>query len=246
MRRRSAAVILLALSAPALAPAASPAPGTLTPAEARLESSLDGASTTPGEPADGSVRRWEYVVLLRTAPEVPNALGYAEVAAFKAGGAVLDDLRDVTTASHTDYRLLVRTRDPEAIHQVVRSMTTTRGVLGATATPLPETPTYPGGPSFFESYRAPDDRPVSNVDRVVVRHDVPPIADKKELLEMSDVLAPPSTGPDGPGGFTLNVSELFSRMKEGAWRRREDKLRATPIEILPPAPSPDDAAAANP
>jgi predicted nuclease with RNAse H fold len=35
----------------------------------------------------------------------------------------------------------------------------------------------------------------------------------------------------------MNVSEMFSRMKEGMWRRREERLRQTPIEILPPAAS---------
>ena len=216
---------LLSLASPSLAAPGSP------PDEGRLEGGLTAVESAPS----GEVRRWEYVILLRTLPESQDAVGRAQVAALKAGGAVLDDLRMESTASHTDYRLLVRTRDPGTVHRVVNAIRTTRGVLGATATPLPETPTYAGGPSFFESYSSGDGRPPGNADRVVMHHEVPPITDKKELLEMADVLAPPSTGPDGTGGFTLNVSELFSRIKEGAWRRREEKLRNTPIEILPPA-----------
>lgn len=235
-------ILLAALGA---APLAAAAPGS-EGRETRLEGGLTAIEPAPAlserpSAATVDVRRWEYVILLRTSPEVKDALGRAEVAALAAGGAVLDDLEVERTASHQDHRILVRTRDRDAIHQVVRAMRSSRGVLGATATPLPETPTYPGGPGFFESYSAGIGDSPGNADRVVVRHDVPPIADKKELLEMSDVLAPPSSGPDGPGGFTLNVSELFSRMKEGMWRRREERLRNTPIEILPPAPAAEAA-----
>ena len=185
--------------------------------------------------AEATVRRWEYVILVRTDPSTPDALGRAELAAQAAGGAVLDEIRSAGSASHEDHRLLVRTRDPEIVHRVVRAVRATRGVLGAAAEPLPETPTYPGGPSFFESYRAPEAISPGNAGRIVMRHDVPPIADKKELLEMTDVVGSPSTGPDGAGGLTLNVSEMLKRMKESSWRRREDRLRGTPIQILPPA-----------
>jgi hypothetical protein len=228
LARRACLPVLWALVG--LASHAMAAPGLPPGDEGRLEGGLTAVESTPS----AGVRRWEYVILLRTVPEAHDALGRAQVAALKAGGAVLDDLRMESTASHSDYRVLVRTRDPDTVHRVVNAMRTTRGVLGATATPLPETPTYAGGPGFFESYSGGDDRP-SNANRIVMHHDVPPIADKKELLEMADVLAPPSAGPDGAGGLTLNVSELFSRIKEGAWRRREEKLRNTPIEILPPA-----------
>lgn len=224
--------------------ASPPVSGAAAPGDETGETRLEGGLTAVGPATSVEVRRWEYVILLRTAPEVRDALGRAQLAAFKAGGAVLDDLDMEATASHADYRLLVRTRDPMAVHEVVKAMRATRGVLGASATALPETPTFPGGPSFFESYTSdPSDSP-SNADRVLVRHDVPPVADKRELLEMADVLAPPSTGPDGAGGLTMNVSELFSRIKEGAWRRREERLRSTPIEILPPANAGSPAPAA--
>jgi hypothetical protein len=163
---------------------------------------------------------------------------------MKAGGAVLDDLKDTGSASHQDWRLLVRTRDPDTVHAIVNAVRTTRGVLGATAQPLAETPTYPGGPSFLASWTSGTDDGESNAGRVVMRHDVPPIADKRELLESTDVASSPSTGPDRDGGFTLNVSELFARMKEGSWRRREDRLRNTPIQILPPDGSTASAPAA--
>ena len=231
MLARSAPVLLLlALAGPI--PRASAAPGDTTPGDTRLT----GGLTAVEPPPTGDVRRWEYVLLIRTAPEAGDALGRAQVAAFRAGGAVLDHLRMEATESHSDYRVLVRTRDQQRVHDVVRAVRATRGVLGATATPLPETPTYAGGPGFFESYSGDDDGRPSNANRVVMRHDVPPITDKRELLEMSELLtAPPSAGPDGAGGLTLNVSELFSRMKEGMWRRREERLRQTPIEILPPS-----------
>ena len=205
------------------------------PSDARMDSSMTTprAGATPTVP-DASVRRWEYVILVRTSPEVPDALGRAEVAALRAGGAVLEDLRDEATGSHQDWRLLVRTRDERLVHEIVKAVRATRGVLGATAEPLPETPTYPGGPSFFASWTS-GEGSASNADRVVMHHDVPPIADKRELLEMTDVASSPSTGPERDGGFTLNVSEMFARMKESSWRRREDRLRNTPIAILPPA-----------
>jgi hypothetical protein len=194
----------------------------------------DVLTTSPAtEQAD--VRRWEYVVLVRTTPEVSGALGRAELAAFKAGGAVLADLRTDYTESHSDYRLLVRTRDKETINQVLREVRATRGVAGATVVPLPETATWAGSPSFMSSYLAPSDEPQGNAGRVIVRHDVAPVADKRELLEAADSIATsPSLGPEGAGGFTLNVSELLSRWKESRWRKREDGLRSTPIEILPP------------
>ena len=205
------------------------------PDDARMASSVatPRVAAAPTVP-DASVRRWEYVILVRTAPEVPDALGRAELAALRAGGAVLEDLKDVGTGSHQDWRILVRTRDESRVHEIVKAVRATRGVLGATAEPLPETPTYPGGPSFLESWTTGSGSP-GNADRVVMRHDVPPIADKRELLEMTDVASSPSTGPERDGGFTLNVSELFARMKEGSWRRREERLRNTPIAILPPA-----------
>jgi len=183
----------------------------------------------------GNVRRWEYVVIVRTTPEVSGALGRAELAAAQAGGAVLADLRTDYTLSHSDYRLLVRTSDKDTINQVLRAVRTTPGVAGATVVPLPETATWAGSPSFMESYLAPTDEPVSNAGRVVMRHDTAPVADKQELLEAADTIATsPSLGPEGTGGFTLNVSELLSRWKESRWRKREDELRSTPIVILPP------------
>ncbi len=204
---------------------------------------LDLVRTVPATERSGerslsevAVRRWEYVILVRVDPAIPGSIGRAEIAAQTAGGAVLEEIRSEGSASHDDYRMLVRTRDPDVVHQVVRAVRATRGVLGAAAQPLPETPTYPGGPGFFESYRAVEDLTPGNAGRVVMRHDVPPIADKKELLEYTELAGSPSTGPDGAGGFTLNISELFKRMKEGAWRRREERLRNTPIEILPSAP----------
>jgi hypothetical protein len=35
------------------------------------------------------------------------------------------------------------------------------------------------------------------------------------------------------GGFSLNVSEILAKLKQSAWRKREDRLRNAPLDILP-------------
>ena len=181
------------------------------------------------------VRRFEWVVVVRVTSELPDAIGRAELAAGHAGGAVLESLRMDSNGHLADHRLLVRTISHEAIDKVVREIRATPGVMGATASPLPETPTWPGSPGFMESYTGGDEPHVSNAGRVLVQHDVPPIADKRELLEAADVVAGPGLPElDSLGGFTFNVSEMLRRVKASAWRHREEKLRATPIIILEP------------
>ncbi len=183
-------------------------------------------------PDDLGVRRWEYIVLLRASQEIADPIGRAETAALKAGGAVLGTSRTEVGPHHADYRMLVRTRDPDLIHEVLREMKRVPGVLGASTVQLPETPTYAGGPDFISSYTG-DLDPNPNDPRVVVRHDVPPILDKKDLLENAPLPAGPTVGNTGTGGFTLNVSEIFARIKEGNWRRREDRMKRGYLPILP-------------
>ena len=188
---------------------------------------------TPDEP---EVRRWEYIVLVRASQQIRNPIGRAETAALKAGGAVLETSRSEVGPQHADYRMLVRTRDPEMIHDVLREMRRVPGVMGASTVQLPETPTYAGGPEFISSYTG-DLDPSPNDPRVVVRHDVPPFLDKKDLLENAPLPAGPTTGYAGTGGFTLNVSELFARIKEGNWRKREERMKRGYLPILPSEPA---------
>ena len=206
---RSGALVVLLATACAL------------PAVASLEA--------PDEP---SVRRWEYIVLLRASQQIANPIGRAETAALRAGGAVLGISRTEVGPHHSDYRMLVRTRNPGMIHEVLREMRRVPGVLGASTVQLPETPTYAGGPEFISSYTG-DLDPNPNDPRVVVRHDLPPMLDKKDLLENAPLPAGPTVGNTGTGGFTLNVSELFARMKEGNWRKREDRMKRGYLPILP-------------
>jgi hypothetical protein len=186
-------------------------------------------------PAEPEVRRWEYIVLVRASQQIRNPIGRAETAALKAGGAVLETSRSEVGPQHADYRMLVRTRDPLMIHDVLREMRRVPGVLGASTVQLPETPTYAGGPEFISSYTG-DLDPSPNDPRVVVRHDVPPFLDKKDLLENAPLPAGPTTGHAGTGGFTLNVSELFARIKEGNWRKREERMKRGYLPILPSEP----------
>jgi hypothetical protein len=213
------------------------------------------AHATPGPPAavtlstDASVRRFEWVLVVRISMELPDSIARAEVVAGRAGGAVLENIRTDTDGTsqypdrfqksgYADYRLLVRTIDRETINGVLRQVRATRGVVGASATALPETPTWEGSPGFMESYTADSDAPqISNAGRVLTRHDVPPVADKRELLEAADVIAAPGIPPLDDlrsGGLTFNFSELLKRLKESSWRKREERLRNTPIVILPP------------
>jgi hypothetical protein len=197
------------------------------------------ASAPLAHAEDAAVRRFEWVLMVRTSSEFPDAVARAGIAAGRAGGAVLEDIRMDAAGQYSDYRLLIRTIDRDAIGPILARVRATSGVMGATVAPLPETPTWAGGPGFMESYTVPDDRPTSNVDRVIMRHDVPPIGDKRELLEVADVVVGPGLPPvESLGGFTLNVSELLQRLKQSSWRRREDGLRQTPIIILPPDGSP--------
>lgn len=208
-----------------------------SPARSRLTGA--GAGSTPPVD-DAQIRRWEYVVLVRTSTERGPVIGHAETAALRAGAAVLDRVRMELGKSHADHRLLVRTRAPGTINAVLDGIRGVRGVLGASAVQLPETPTYAGGPDFMSSYTAAlavDDDP-----RVVVRHDLPPVLDKRDLLEQAPIPAGPGVGPEPLGGFTLNVSELYKRLRSAAWQRRERRLKEGYLPILPKddeAPSAD-------
>ena len=57
-----------------------------------------------------------------------------------------------------------------------------------------------------------------------------------------DDLVGPTTGATGTGGFTLNVSELFKRMKESNWRKREERMKRGYLPILPSEPQASAAA----
>ena len=72
------------------------------------------------------------------------------------------------------------------------------------------------------------------------RHDVPPIADARELLESADAIGAdmnqlPETAAVG-AGITLNVSEMIARLKQAAWQRRENRLRNGHLPVLPTPP----------
>lgn len=212
----------LAAAAAALLSLALPAPVEAAPSpEAEVDPRIEA-----------EVRRWEYVVLLRVASQFGSPLGRAETEALRAGGAVLESVRHEIGPQHSDYRLLVRTRDPRAIDDVLRAMRGVPGVLGASTVQLPETPTYAGGPEFISSYTG-DLDPVPGDPRVVVRHEVPPVLDKRDLLENLPLPAGPTVGNTGTGGLTLNVSELFHRMKESHWRKREQRMKDAHLPILP-------------
>lgn len=207
---------------------------TLTAAPANPSDLMAGFEGAP-LPDGADVRRFEWVLVVRTSTEFPDAFSRAQIAAGRAGGAVLASTRWNADAQHADWRLLVRTVDRESIQDVLAAVRRTRGVAGASSAALPETPTWAGSPGFLESYQAESGQPaISNAGRVIVRHDVPPVADASELLEMSDIVVG-SGLPDLEhlGGFTLNVSEWARRVKESSWRRREDKMRNTPLNILP-------------
>ena len=191
--------------------------------------SLDGGD---GAAIEGEVRRWEYVVLLRVAAIAGDPLGRVETEAMRVGGAVLETVRGEIGPQHSDYRLLIRTREHDAIDGVLRALRSVPGVMGASTVQLPETPTYAGGPEFISSYTG-DLDPVPGNPRVLVRHDVPPVLDKRDLLENLPLPAGPTTGNTGTGGLTLNVSELFKRMKESNWRKREERMKDAYLPILP-------------
>ena len=71
---------------------------------------------------------------------------------------------------------------------------------------------------------------------LVVRHEVPPVLDKRDLLENLPLPAGPTVGNTGTGGLTLNVSELFHRIKESNWRKREQRMKDAYLPILPSEP----------
>lgn len=228
--------ILAAAALSCLAPTVVAAPDN----RSDLMAGFEGAPIPEGT----EVRRFEWVLIVRTFAEFPDALGRAQIAAGKAGGAVLASMRWQGDAQHTDWRLLVRTVDRESIQDVLSAVRHISGVAGASSAALPETPTWAGSPGFLESYQAESGLPeLSNAGRVLVRHDVPPVANASELLEMSDI----AVGPGLPdlehlGGFTLNVSEWAQRLKSSSWRNREDKMRNASLNILPPDGSPEAAA----
>ena len=197
------------------------------------------ATAKPGP----AVRRWEHVLLVRMSDRVPDALGRVLDAASRGGGAVLANVRTVAGPDSQDYRLLVRTRDPGAIVAVMREIRRQSGVVGASVIRLPETATAPGGPSFLTSYTG-ELEGKSHAGEIVVHRDVPPVLDMRDLAETAPVPAGPSmSDTQAIGGFTLNVSEMVQRAKVAAWVRREDKLRRTPIVILPSGPQEEETPA---
>jgi hypothetical protein len=193
----------------------------------RLAHAMDGQAPT-------DVRRWEHVLAVRTSSEFPETIGRVERAAFKAGGAVLEILRSDYTPAFSDYRLLVRTARKEVIGTVMREVGRQVGVVGVAVVQLPETPTVPGGPSFMSSYTA-DTAGNPSTPGVLVHHELPPVVDKRDLLDVTDVPMGPGNGvPTGVGGLTLNLSELFKNWKENAWRKREERMKNAHLPILPP------------
>jgi len=199
----------------------------------------DPAAQAP-EP-EPELRRHEWVVQFRASAQIPEAASDAEVAALKAGGAVLERLRVDANQAWTEHRMLVRTRTPEALDAVLAAVRATPGVVAAASAKLPDIETNIGSPSFMSVYTAPD---LQESDRsgVVVKREIPEILDKRDLLEVVDVPWGPEAGPTTPGGLTLNVSELFKRMKESAWRRREQRMKQAELPILP---EPDEAASSG-
>jgi len=189
-----------------------------------------------------TTRRFEWVLTVRVKAKVQQSIGSAELAAARNGGAVLAASRIDSGRGYCDYRLLVRSLNAESIGPIISSIRAAQGVIDATAVRLPETATWLGGPSFIESYSAPDEDPISNAGRVVKRHALPPVADKRELLEATDVATgsgiPPleSLGGVGSAILNLNIDEAVHKLRAAKWRRREQKLRNTPIVILPPDP----------
>jgi hypothetical protein len=205
-----------------------------------LALALAGEAREADPPTD--VRRWEYVLVVRTSTALPESVGRAEAAALSAGGAVLDRVRSTAAPGFTDWRMLVRTRERNAISGVVGEMRRVPGVMWTTLVPLPETPTLPGGPSFLSAYTAGLDGGTST--GIFVHRDVPPVLDKRDLLETVPVPVGPTDQLEGQlGGFSLNVSELLRRWKESWWRRREERMKNGELPILP---EPDAQGAAEP
>jgi hypothetical protein len=237
--RRSARCLM---SPPPFAPSSRAALAALLTAALALGAAAPVRATLE-PPGEAEVRRWEYVVVVRVSREIASPIGKVETATLRAGGAVLERVRDESGPLHVDHRMLVRTRDPSAIHEVLREVRAVAGVLGASTAQLPETPTYAGGPDFISSYTG-DFGANPGDPRVVVRHDVPPVLDKRDLLENAPIPAGPTVGNTGTGGFTLNVSELFARLKESSWRKREQRMKDGYLPILPPERGGADATAA--
>lgn len=192
---------------------------------------------------DVEVRRHEYVVVVSTQPGNVHAGGRAEAAAFRAGGAVLERILAPDDPSGSTQRMLVRTRSPARLGDVLKEIRSVPGVVGANAIKLPEIETGLGSPGFLSVYTA-ELEGESNAGRVVVRHDVPRVLDERDLLEVVDVPVSPTIRPSDvgdTGGFTLNVSELFQRLRQGAWARRERRMKEAELPILPPDDEPRDA-----
>ena len=215
----------------ALAVAATPAGASVETAPAARVTLADDVSAPPAR-----VRRWEYVVVVRTSSDQPDAIGRAEEAAFLAGAAVLDRVRTDFAPRSQDHRLLVRLRDKDKLGTVLRAMQAQQGVLGATAVPLPETPTVAGGPSFMLAYTSELSEGTAEPG-IFVHHEVPPILDKRDLLETYSVPVGPAAGPSPQvaGGVGLNVSAMIKRLKETSWFRREQRMKRAYLPILPPS-----------
>lgn len=199
-----------------------------------MPTGADGSAPSWIEDAVGPeapVRRWEYVVLVRTSRDFADAATRAEQAAIEAGAAVLDSFRDSSEGPTSDYRYLLRTREEVAIGTVLARMRRQPGVLGAATVQLPETPTFPGGPSFLTAYTTDEGRDGSS--GVIVHRDIPPVLDKRDLLEVVPVPTGPEIDTAGTGGFSLNLSKMMSALKAWSWRKREQKMKDAELPILP-------------
>ncbi|MEM7249487.1 MAG: hypothetical protein AAF533_29525 [Acidobacteriota bacterium] len=200
------------------------------PATASTEASAEAA----GEVA---VRRWEHVIIVRAPHEnLSRTVGRAEALTMIEGGAVLGTLLKPAGPNQSDFRMLVRTRRPGAVGTIAKKIRVLPGVIGATVAPLPETPTLPGGPSFISSYQAGlGGEPEPGV---LVQHDVEPVLGATDLLEAVGTPSSPLLGPDSQlGGVGVNISALIKRMRESAWRRREERMRNANLPVAPPATS---------
>jgi hypothetical protein len=195
------------------------------------------AESAPGSARAGGraateLRRHEWVVVFRIASGMPDAVPAAELATLHAGGAVLARVPYEVTERWSEHRMLVRTRTPGALADVLDAVRSTPGVIGATSLKLPEIETGLGSPSFMSAYTAPELQTTTR-DGVLVRHEVPEVLDKRDLLEVVDVPWGPEAGPSSVGGVGLNISEIFKRLKESSWRRREQRMKDAELPILP-------------
>ena len=102
--------------------------------------------------ADRELRRHEWIVVLRARNDVPASVPAAEVAALRAGGAVLERIRFDATEAWTEHRMLLRTRSAETLGRVLEAVRATPGILGASVRKLPDVATGLGSPTFMSVY----------------------------------------------------------------------------------------------